>query len=965
MGAKYQLKVFDTLPFICEAKQCPKHLDTYNRALLRNAFEPLHANFSATGCAQFRTFIYGLSDRACSEDEWAKAPTIGAVLPCPDPTGAQGVANTFGVSRDLILDAIHSQAPGPVKVAIFYLTRGYSFEKVFRGELSPKSPNEAAISNCFHYLCDDIDKVKPQKLLLCGFESGNIFFPGPFELANYRRKTGLTAKIRDREYPVQITFPPYFAATQPAFIKTIREDCAKLFKDTPTLPSGKTRLLINFEEAMEYLDWLAGYEGFVCVDTETENLNRVAQNKLGTLQFATSADEGVVIPYQHYECPFSPDELFMLKARFRHLFIKPSKIFGWIAHNAKFENTMFKQHFQTFMESAPIYDTQAMAFLVDETRSERKADIPKGGGIYSLKQLARDELNFEGYDKGVLAHRQAGTLMDLPLKVLAPYGAMDTWVTYALFEKLQERALEQGYLKQLMKLTKNFYGPITKLVAHIEISGFKTDLKALRNLKSKKGPFEAKIESIEKTLKGMPAFVEANGILAKSMSGNNPQPKGVLGNTPWVLDLSKTAHQRKIFFDVMHLDPVSYSEKTYQPSIDDEFFTEYREENPEVELFAQYEETKNMRDTFINKILERVDPEFGKSADCKVDQRIRPDIFYSNLVTGRLVMKNPNMGQIPKAEEDAEEGSEDLLVRKAVKDIFTVDHGCALIQYDYKVNEVRWAAILSKDPVLAALFNEAADMLKKAIQAGDEELIKKALYYEDIHRATASAMFKIPREAVSKKQRQVAKSITFGILFQQSAKALALAVNITLEEAEQHIATFFASMKNVDVWIKSIKEFASVNGYVEAPHGRRRRLWAFELPNTWRGRRSQTARNERQAVNSPIQGVASDGGMLGGACSLLDYIEENKKPWIIQNVVHDSCILQTPMDQAYDALMIAEEIFVDRAMRRMEKLGIEFNLPLGVDAEAGIKWGSMTKWNGTKAHAIKLQEEIQQYYKAI
>ena len=245
---------------------------------------------------------------------------------------------------------------------------------------------------------------------------------------------------------------------------------------------------------------------------------------------------------------------------------------------------------------------------------------------------------------------------------------------------------------------------------------------------------------------------------------------GVLGNVPWMFDFSKDEDKKNLFFQVLGLDPVSYSEKTGLPSIDEEFFTEYQDEYPEVAAYAEYSEAKKMRDTFITKILERIDPETG-DPDCRMDQRIRSNIWYARLVTGRWAMTDPNCQQLPKSEEGGDE--DDFLVRKAVKDIFTVDPGHALIQIDYKVNEVRWAGILAKDEALAKIFNEADALLREARISEDPAQLQAAAFKEDIHRNTAAETFGKALEEVSKSERSASKAITFGIMFQSSAKSIA------------------------------------------------------------------------------------------------------------------------------------------------------------------------------------------------
>ena len=970
MAQSYYKTTLNALNFSCTAKQCPKHQESVQtgRLAAQNLRTPFARGFNPMGCAQFRTFVYGIAPEPVSPEEFEKAPLIGVILPSPDPTGAQGSAGGCGFSRDVVFESfIHApHAPKVLRIAIMYLTRGYSFRSVSQGELVNMPVSPAAISHCLPFLREELKQLKPEKLLLCGFEVADTFLQGVQQIATTRRQPGRTTTIDGVTYPVQVTYNPHFVSITPPVLASLREDCDKFFYQHPAQPPGKTILLDTLDAAIEYIDWLEQHDGFCALDYETENLNRKAPNRLGTIQFATDNETGYVIPFEHHETPFDPYELKIIRKRLARLFAQRNRLQGWLIHNAKFEQTRTKVHFGTFIYSAPIYDTQAMAFLQDETRSERKVDIPRGGGIYSLKQLSRDLLGFDGYSKGALEARSEGTLIDMALPELALYGAMDVRITVALFWKLRELARAENYEEQMMRLAKLFYDPATRLIAHVEMSGFKTRLRYVREMAARKGPFELRLEELEGEMKLMQPFKAANAQIAKDKNGG--APRGVMG-TPWVLDLAKPDHQRLIFLDIMNLDPVSWSDKTGKPAIDDEFFEAYQDEFREVKLFSQYMETKKMRDAFIVKTLERIDPETG-DPDCRLDQRIRSDIHYSRIVTGRWTPVKPNLAQIPRADDEVSEG--ELAVKKAVKDIFTCDPGHALIQFDYKVNEVRWAAILSQDKTLARIFNEAAEISRQARASGDPEMLKKAELYEDVHKGTASMMFKktlpdgtvvnVPREEIVKKQRQASKAVTFGLLFQQSAAALANAIGVTTEEAEEYMKIFFGQMVDVEVFIKEMKRLAAQNHFVEAPDGRRRRFWGFRLPDSCPNKRSHTGRNERQAVNAPIQGIASGAAMVGGGASLLDYIEQHGKTWLIQNLVHDSVIVQVPVDEVVEALMLGEEIFVNQAMRRMEEMGVKFNLPLGVDADVGIYWGSLHKHDGTLKEAERLTEVVRQHW---
>ena len=222
---------------------------------------------------------------------------------------------------------------------------------------------------------------------------------------------------------------------------------------------------------------------------------------------------------------------------------------------------------------------------------------------------------------------------------------------------------------------------------------------------------------------------------------------------------------------------------------------------------------------------------------------------------------------------------------------------------------------------------------------------------------TASMVFNKPIEEVTKDERQTAKTVIFALLYGSSAKAIAESMNTTIEIVEGWFVKFYDRFPKIEIWKNNIEEKVKQYGYVETANGRRRRLPIFNLfkeggyfydnlvPQEYKGVIGEAM---RQSVNSPIQGIASDYGMCGAAL-FSKYIRESNKPWKICNAVHDSCVYQVPYDQLEDALQQSEYYFTTGVMEYMtDVFDINFNLPLEVDFEIGLSWGSLHKWNFSK-----------------
>ena len=225
-------------------------------------------------------------------------------------------------------------------------------------------------------------------------------------------------------------------------------------------------------------------------------------------------------------------------------------------------------------------------------------------------------------------------------------------------------------------------------------------------------------------------------------------------------------------------------------------------------------------------------------------------------------------------------------------------------------------------------------------------------------------MYQVAIEDVTKNQRNDTKQIVFGSMFGRGAKAIAQQLGIDkISIVDERIRDFFSQFKDAEQWFYDIEDFGEQNGYVESPIGRRRRLLTFQVGL---GDKGEIARAKRIARNSPIQGISSDGAFLGAAMFSEWLIEEGKwhihptkECWLVQDVVHDSLVMQVPIDEVPEALKAVQPFFTSKLMERMKKIwGVHFNIPLEVDFEIGLKWGDAESWDGTQIHLDHLMNKL-------
>lgn len=905
------------------------------------------------------------------------------ILVIGDHSGYKDVVSRtiFAAAEGELLKSIIKKYSPTKNIAYTYLVRGWpveeesipdyrkgqplnvkddKIEKYIRtASLANHPQREEIISYCRPYLEAEIERFKPKMILVLGNLVKQTLFPrNPSSILNLVGETLLYQGV----IPTRFSAGVFTVFKNPSVKKGWEENLRKILTDEEIVFSndhGKVHILSDLDEAIAYIDFLKNCNDIVAIDTETANLNKRYGNKLAMIQFSADDNEGVVLPYHHAESPFSPNEIQVLNKHLYSLFAEPSTIKNWVTHNAKFENHRLFEACGSYLKSAPIFDTMQAAALLDENRSARAAEFKYFP--FSLKQLALDFLDFDGYDKGILRNREEGDLFDLPLKSLAEYGAMDAYITRRLYKPLMEEAERQGYKSQLVNLMYSMYNLFFDLFTTIEYNGSPVDRKYLRHLIGRDSELLKVVKNIEEELKQDPHAQAANNmLLGKQQTCGQVTP---LAGVPWIFSFAKKEHPQTLFFDVKGLKPLSYG-KSGLGSVN-ATWQEVNENDPLVAKFREWTLARKMFDSFAVALYNYVDPS-GKHEDCFTDCKIRPSYLTHHVVTGRISCRDPNLTAIPRAESP---------VKKAVKDIFnTIDQDHVIVQVDFRANEVRWAGIVSQDAAMAEAFNEGKAALDEYRSNPSEELMRKVELLTDIHRNNAAKIYRKPIEEVTKVERQRAKGATFGCLFDESPWALAQDLNMTMDEVNEFLHAFYGRFASIAVWKQEMKNMAMNHGYVETQFGRRRRFPIFDLFRDLHGRfnkyavpvdhRKAVEDALRQSSNMPIQGSAADQAHISAALFQAE-IEREKYPWYIQNAVHDSCIMQCPIAHLKEALERCEHWFTTGSMEYSSNVfGINFNVPIEVDFEIGLRWGSLHKWDFTEQSLREVIGKIEEEKRA-
>ncbi|MBI5885570.1 MAG: DNA polymerase I [Deltaproteobacteria bacterium] len=393
--------------------------------------------------------------------------------------------------------------------------------------------------------------------------------------------------------------------------------------------------------------------------------------------------------------------------------------------------------------------------------------------------------------------------------------------------------------------------PTAEVLASMELAGIKVETEILRALSKEMASDLAVMEA---------AIYEAAGT---EFNINSPK------------QLSE------VLFERLGLKPVRKTKTGF--STDEEVLRQLSNKHKVPELILSFRQTSKLKSTYVDAILELVDP---------ADGRVHTSFNQTVTATGRLSSSRPNLQNIPTRTPSA------LRIREA----FVAPEGFTFLSADYSQIELRIVAHLSQDAALMDAF------------------IKD----EDVHTATASEVFGVLPGLVTPELRHRAKAINFGIIYGMGAYGLSSELNCSVKEAESYIAGYFAHYKAVKAFIDRTIEEAKAIGYTTTLFGRRRYIPELASPVD-----AVKRFGERMAVNTPIQGAAAD--MIKAAMvsihKRLNADGAGRSRMLLQ--IHDELIFETPVDEAASLAKLVKVEMED---------AIRLSVPVKVNIKQGANW---------------------------
>jgi len=338
-----------------------------------------------------------------------------------------------------------------------------------------------------------------------------------------------------------------------------------------------------------------------------------------------------------------------------------------------------------------------------------------------------------------------------------------------------------------------------------------------------------------------------------------------------------------ILFEKLKIDEKPKKTKTGQYSTSEDILVRLSNKHEIINEILEYRSLTKLKSTYVDVLPTLVN---------KRDGRIHTSYNQAVAATGRLSSNNPNLQNIPIRTEKGRE------IRKA---FIPRNEEYTLLAADYSQIELRIIAHLS----------------------GDKNMIEAFNRNQDIHTATASKVYGVAPEDVTKEMRRNAKAVNFGLAYGMSAFGLSQRLDIPRKEAVEIVNNFFGQYSGIKTYMDFQKEFARKHGYVETIMGRRRYLKDINSANgVVRGFA------ERNAINAPIQGSSADMIKIAMINIFNEFIRYNLKSKMILQV-HDELVFDVHKKEIKTIQQIAQDKMPN---------AIKLDVPVVIDMNTGNNW---------------------------
>jgi DNA polymerase-1 len=338
-----------------------------------------------------------------------------------------------------------------------------------------------------------------------------------------------------------------------------------------------------------------------------------------------------------------------------------------------------------------------------------------------------------------------------------------------------------------------------------------------------------------------------------------------------------------VLFEKLKLVDKPKKTKTGQYATGEEILSYLAKDHEIIKNILEYRGLSKLKSTYVDALPNQVEDATG---------RVHTDYMQTVAATGRLSSNNPNLQNIPIRTERGRE------VRKA---FIPRSEDYILLAADYSQIELRIIAALSKEETMIEAFKNG----------------------EDIHASTASKVFNVDIDKITREQRSNAKTVNFGIIYGVSAFGLSNQTDLSRSEAKELIDTYYATYPKLRAYMSEQVDFARDNGYVQTILGRRRYLKDINSRNA-----VVRGAAERNAVNAPIQGSAADIIKIA-MINIYNKLQEGNYKTKMLLQVHDELVFD----------VYKPELETIKTLVKTEMEGaFKMDVPLDVEVDTGLNW---------------------------
>ena len=621
--------------------------------------------------------------------------------------------------------------------------------------------------------------------------------------------------------------------------------------------------------------------GYASVDFET-NAEGIYKDtfKPTILSVSFQVGSGCSIPLQHFDESVKDIPWLKWLQYFGRRVVENPKVVK-VAQNFKFDNQIFVKY--GIYVRGTVIDTMLAKYLLNEEK-------PHGLKPMVAKYLP-EFADYEKYDKF-----ETIPWDKKPLEPLARYGCMDTDFTLRLALFLESKLIDKGFYN----LYRNLIMPASKVLQDAETNGLPIDLPfndslqdkyskliqetndKLRSVRQIKRYQKYSLEQRKKDYidKLTQEIEELSGDPKKAKSIKNREEKisRVLAGEYKTNDEKKLIepinfNSTKQMVDLLYLSPKGFkfpvieytkdkkNKPTSNPSTSEDTLLKILDQDKSgfIKALLDLRGLDKMNSTYIVGLRELV----------QSDNKVHPTFLISGTTSGRLSSRNPNGQNIPK-----------VMVNPDIKKQFIPPPGKLFLTYDYSQAELRILAHLAKEETMLEWFRTGKDIhLASACKKYHEDYDKIIKIYEDEQHELYPLW---------KKRRKQAKTINFGIVYEQSAHKLAESLSTPEEkvedsEGQQFLDEYFTTFPKIKKFMDKQHKFMEKHGYCVSLFGRRRRC-----PKVYSDNYSEYLEALRQSTNMPCQSAASDMALFASIIVWEKVRKGELPPMKEVNTVHDS-----------------------------------------------------------------------------